>query len=73
MRELINAGYEYAIPIIEDMIPDDEFCAFIQYVHEHSTPKQLQIFYKVAVNFSFFLYAQQCNRMYMYNTIIKLS
>lgn len=73
MRELINTGYEYAIPIIEDMIPDDEFCTFIQYVHEHSTPKQLQIFYKVAVNFSFFLYAQQCNRMYMYNTIIKLS
>ena len=51
MRELIIEGYGYAVPIIEDMITDDEFCAFIQYVHEHSTPKQLQIFYKVDVNF----------------------
>ena len=73
MRELINAGYGYSVPIIEDMIPDDEFCTFIQYVHEHSTPKQLQIFYKVAVNFEFFIYARQCDRMYMYNTIMKLS
>ena len=39
MRELIIEGYGYAVPIIEDMITDDEFCAFIQYVHEYSTPK----------------------------------
>ena len=51
MRELIIEGYVYAVSIIEDMITDDEFCAFIQYVHKHSTPKQLQIFYKVGVNF----------------------
>ena len=29
MRELINEGYGYVVSIIEDMIPDDEFCAFI--------------------------------------------
>lgn len=57
IKIFIESGQGWYVQDVGHLILNDEFCTFIQYVHETLTPKQLRIFYKVAANFQFFMNA----------------